>query len=270
MSKTRVITNKPNNYYHVMTRTAQRAFLLEDPAFKQEVDQIIKAFAEIYYVDIQNWTYMDNHYHLCINIKKPAYDQAEVRRRFELMQEQCTRPRRWYAGLGQRLHKRFSNLSKFMWEINRRTAIAFNTKHGTGGHFWGARFKSRPLEGDQEILAVMAYIEQNAVRCKPAKAARPSAYPFCTAGVIAAALAAGIPVEVPRIGFLRHRAVEDRARAYVIYMDHVSALAMNPLKRTEQAPPEVVALSLPGDLSKTIEALRAGTPAAWGSGTIQP
>ena len=270
MGKTRVITNKSDNYYHVMTRTAQRAFLLKDPAFKQEVDQIIKAFAEIYYVDIHNWTYMDNHYHLCINIKKPAYDKAEVRRRFELLQQRCTRPRRWCAGLGHRLHKRFSNLSKFMWEINRRIAVAFNTKHGTGGHFWGARFKSRVLEGDQDILAVMAYIEQNAVRCKPPKAARPSAYPHCTAGVIAAAMAAGSPVEVPLVGFLRHRAEKDRARAYVIYMDHVSELAMNPMKQTEKPPPEIIALSLSGDMSETIEALRAGASAAWGTATHQP
>ena len=245
-----------------MTRTAQKAFLLKDPKFKAVVDQIIKTFAEIYFVEIEAWTYMDNHYHLCINMKRPAYDETEVRRRYERLQGECQRPRKWNAKLGQRHHKRFTSLSKFMWEINRRIAVAFNRANGTAGHFWGARYKSKVLDSEEDVLRVCNYIEQNAVRAGLVE--RPSQWPHGSAGLIAQSLDSGSSVRVPNIGFLRMRvSQEDRARAYVTYMDYVSNLTRDPSLQTKIRPPEIIALSMPGNLPEIIQELREGRASNW-------
>ena len=262
MTKKRIISDKTECHYHVMTRTAQRAFLLEDPAFKGVADRIIKTFAEIYHVEVLTWSYMDNHIHLCINMKRPAYDEEETRCRFERLQGECQRSRKWNAKLGERYHKRFTSLSKFMWEVNRRIAVAFNKQHGTGGHFWGARYKSKILESEQDVLAVMKYIEQNAVRAGLVQ--RPSQWAHGTAGAIARALATKGQLRVPAIGFLEMRTnVEDRARAYIAYMDYVSDLIRDPSLQTKMRPPEIIALSIPGNLPEIIQELQEGRPSQW-------
>ncbi len=51
-----------------MTRTAQKVFRLLDPEFKETIHRIIYEYAEIYYVEVHAHAFLDNHYHLAINL----------------------------------------------------------------------------------------------------------------------------------------------------------------------------------------------------------
>lgn len=214
-----------------MTRTAQQEFLLADFQFKAWIEQLIDKLCEIYYVERFNETKMDNHYHLSLNIRKPSLmDPLDVEKRFDVLQNLNKRKRHWVPNLAKKHFERFTSLSWFMWDLNRRIAIHYNRLHGTKGHFWGERFKSVVIEGDQNLLRVMAYIEQNAVRAGLVE--RPSQYKAGTAGRIARGLSKGRIPNVPAVGFLKNFQGKKRAEAYITWMNFLSDLMRFPdLKR---------------------------------------
>lgn len=241
----RIKPDSPETFFHVMTRTAQKAFYLSEsnhPGFKQVVHRIIHSMAEVYYVQIFAWVYMDNHTHLALSVKKPELDAADVRARFEKLQAYNQQPQHWRHWYLRKTYQRFTDLSWFMWEINRRITVTYNKRQGTTGHFWGGRFKSKIIENERAPLRVMTYIEQNPVRAKLCE--RPSQYPWCSAGRAHQALEAQKAPRVPAIDIFRKRNGEKRAWAYVFWMDHQADLINHPQRRRQAPPRGIIELCL--------------------------
>ncbi|CAM2069838.1 Transposase [Sulfidibacter corallicola] len=228
----RIKLDRPVTHYHVMTRTAQQAFYLSDnyvPGFKSQCRGIIESMADIFYVKILAWVLMDNHYHLCLEIRRPPLDPCDIQARYERLQEHLLTKRPWREAYTSRFYDRFTDLSKFMAEINARMARAFNKANGTSGHMWGGRFKSKVIENEQSLMRVMTYIEQNPVRAGLCEC--PSDYAWCSTGQYKRNIEARRPVSLPEVGFLRHIAKKDRAQSYVTWMDFQAVRILHPEKK---------------------------------------
>jgi REP element-mobilizing transposase RayT len=220
-----------------MTRTAQKLYFLRKGSFKEILDRLIKTLASIYYIDLHAHSVMDNHYHLALSVNKPEMDPEDIRRRFEAYQSLLKYPKPWNDDDLEKYYKRFTDLSKFMWELNRRSALKFNNINDTVGHLWGGRFKSVLVEDETALLNVINYIEQNAVQAGMVE--KPSEYAYCSAGQIKRDLNQNGNPKVPEIGWFRDIPEADRAITYVVWHDYLAELIRNPEKNAE-APPLLI------------------------------
>lgn len=266
MRMPRVKPDQSLTYFHVMTRTCQQAFNLDEktcPGFKETCHQIISAMASIYHVQIFAWVYMDNHIHLALSVSKPDCCEEDIRTRYEKLQQHLKYPRPWRSWYLDRYYSRFTDLSRFMWEINMRIALAYNRRFQTKGHFWGGRFKSKVLENEDALLRVMAYIEQNPVKAKLCQV--PSQYPYCSAGRAKRKLRAGKMTQprVPAIGPFKKMSGRFRAECYVMWMDHQSRLLLGKVP-LGQSPPEITAILLgERECEEWRKAFARGAPSDW-------
>jgi REP element-mobilizing transposase RayT len=237
----RLKPDQPLTYYHVMTRTAQQSFLLaedHDPGLKARVDKIIKAMAEVYYVRIFAHVYLDNHYHLAISVSKPGMDPGDLQERFERLQRQNAYPAKWNSDDVEKVYARFTDLSRFMGEINRRIAIEHNRKQETTGHFWGGRFKSIVIEDEDALLRVMTYIEQNPVRANICE--YPSEYQWCSAGQAQQRIEIGTEPVIPGVHPFHSKDLRQRAEQYICWMDYQADLMIRPERVSGLAVPSKI------------------------------
>ena len=207
--------------YHVMIRTAQNEFWMAQHGFKEIVEEILEAFSNIYHIRVIAYCLLDNHFHLVLTVQKTDLDPEDIERRFALLQQQNKRRRKWQEYLLERTHERFTDLSWFMWEINKRLATRFNRIRGTKGHFWGGRYKSKLIENDEYLATALSYVDQNAVEAGIVE--KPSDYPYCTSGKIKKALEEGkTPPELPPASFLSQYMGEARAKAWLEAQDKLA------------------------------------------------
>ena len=115
-------------YYHVGARANRKDFILASPGTKELLSSVINQAAGKYDFTIDNFTIMENHFHLII---KP---------------------------LGQ------ENLSRIMQWILGVFAIRYNKIHGLSGHVWGDRFFSKIIQSAEELLRIFCYIDNNPVK----------------------------------------------------------------------------------------------------------
>ncbi|CAM2005758.1 transposase [Acanthopleuribacter pedis] len=260
----RIKLEKPIAYYHVMNRTAQQEFYFEGdhvPGFKQVMLDIFQKTASVFYVNILAWVIMDNHYHLCLEVKKPPMDPEDLRIRFERLQEINVDKRRWQPELAHAYYKRFTDLSEFMKSINLRTAIAFNHARNTKGHLWGARYNSKIIEDETGLLKVMCYIEHNPVKAGLSR--NSSSYPWCSAGHLKLQLARKKTIDFPAIDFLKTVPRKRRARTYVQLVDE---LAVRLYGTSSNAKPEDDSEEFPlteAELEKWREEFASRAPEDW-------
>jgi len=254
MGKIRLKPDKDGTCYHVMTRTAQAKWWFEDE-FRETVYDRILFFCRIYYVDLYALTCMSNHYHACLNMRRPEMDRTEVKRRFEELQKFRARPRKWCSALAEKWHDRFCDLSKLMWDINRSLSWDFNRKHKTNGHLWGSRFKSLLIESDDSLLKVMSYIELNPVRAGIVD--DPRDYRFGSAGRLTHREWGDAGIEIPPAGFLRCASPKKRIRKYLPWL-----LALAQATRGEK-----LAISIRGPIVKEAPKVEE-TMAEFASGSI--
>ena len=151
-------------YYHVMTRTAQQFYWMKDRAVKKMFIALMKHLGEIFYVEILAHAFLDNHYHIVLKIFCPEFDVADIQRRYELAAGKMADPRPFREEMAEKLYARYTDLSAFMWYLNRGSAGMYNKMMGTKGHLWGARYKNVVVEEDKALLATITYVEMNAVR----------------------------------------------------------------------------------------------------------
>lgn len=182
---------------------------------------IFQEAASVFYVNILAWVIMDNHYHLCLEVKKPPKDLKDLRIRFERLQEINASKRRWQPELAHGCYERFTDLSEFMKSVNYRTARAFNRARNTKGHLWGARYNSKIIENETGLLKVMCYIEHNPVKAGLCR--QPSEYPWCSAGRLKLCFSEGKAIDFPAIDFLKYVPCKRRARNYVQLVDELAA-----------------------------------------------
>ena len=166
-------------FYHVVTRIANRAFLIQDAGRKRHLLDTLRRAAEFSGVDVVTYAVMDNHVHLCVRVpERREVDETEVLRRVgalygdrkrdalaqrlsELQAEGAERERE--AELG-RLRARMGDLSEFMKTFKQRVSQWFNGETGHTGTLWEGRFKSVLVEGGEYLRAVVRYIHGNPVR----------------------------------------------------------------------------------------------------------
>nr|WP_279382571.1 transposase [Acanthopleuribacter pedis] len=256
--------NRPTAYYHVMIRTAQQEMYLgEDyvPGFKRVMLDIFQSMAEVYYVKIFAWAIMDNHYHLCLEVKKPPKDMEDLQLRFERLQSLNQSSRKWQPELADKFYKRFTDLSEFMRSVNLRIAKAFNRARGTKGHLWGDRFLSKIIENKPSLLRVMAYIEQNPVRAGLCRF--PSQYPWCSAGWYKTRLLQGELVEFPAFEIFTGETPDQMMGSYIDLVDEL-AFRMHPPPPTVGARVEPPRFRMdPAQYASWKQDFEAGKPEDW-------
>jgi len=234
VSRHRVKPDVDGINYHVMTKTAQGLFLLEQNDYRDVIYDIIRFYAEVYYVQIHAISVMSNHYHVVLRMGQPEFDEEEVRRRFELMQTRRAYKRKWSPVIAAKFHRRFCNLSKLMWDINRGVAWKHNREFGRSGHLWGARFKSVLVEGQEALLKVMSYVELNAV--KAAMVEDPSDYRYASIGKASHPEWGNAGVHLPQVGFLTGLNVGRRWQTYRCWLKHLADSQLGKVKASDPCP----------------------------------
>ena len=152
MGNSRIKPKVDGAYYHLMTRTAQSKFWLDEFNFKKRCYEQILTYCEIFYCDLFAVTCLSNHYHICLKMNRPQFELEEVKRRYLKLQALNQKPKRWFDHLAESWYENFTDLSKLMWYINRGLALQFNRTAGTKGHLWGSRFKSVLIEDGETII----------------------------------------------------------------------------------------------------------------------
>lgn len=260
MNRPRLKGHTQTNAYHVMCRTCQRLFLIEEPKVKAKFWDIILHYAQVYYVDVLAWTLMSNHYHLCLRVYRPEIDAADLERRHNKLVYRHRRPQPWQEWRQEAFYTRLTDLSCFVRDINREMAKWYNRFKNTSGHLWGARFTSILIEQDRHELDVMSYIEHNSVRA--GLAVKPTDYPWCSANRIKEALLRGEIPSLPPIGPLAVFTDQDRPRAYVALIELLSESGSSHSKIA--LPTTLVALPRGSVILAELQrAVQARAPANW-------
>lgn len=154
-------------HYHIISRTVLKAFLLKKRE-KEYFLKLLKKMARVYFVKIETFSVMSNHFHLIIQmIPEDDITDFELRKRFEIYYNEGV-PKKWqrvyYKSLAPRLRRRWSDVSIFVQDLKQRFSRWYNKLNDGHGHIWSERFKSILLESNQALLACMAYVELNSVR----------------------------------------------------------------------------------------------------------
>jgi REP element-mobilizing transposase RayT len=83
MARIKRIKAECEAFYHVVSRIANKAFLLNDAKRKNTFVNMLHRAAEFSGIDVVTYVVMDNHFHLCVRVPKKAEEvsEAEVLRR---------------------------------------------------------------------------------------------------------------------------------------------------------------------------------------------
>ncbi len=174
-------------YFHVIARTANRVWCLDDEAKRMFV-RLLRKTEAFSGCAVVSHCLMDNHFHLVLfvpnreGLEKDLSDEAfwdrlaalytreemdAIRMRMMLFHRLNPGP----VGLAQEASyrqtflKRMWDLSEFMKTLLQRFSTWFNKRHNRVGRLWEQRFKSLVIEGRQEsLMAVSAYVDLNPVR----------------------------------------------------------------------------------------------------------
>jgi REP element-mobilizing transposase RayT len=113
--------------YHVTARGNERKSIYRDATDRQRCLEILAAAHERFRWRCLSYCLMSNHYHLLVRTLEP-------------------------------------NLSRGMRDLNGVYAQFFNRRHERVGHLFQGRYRAILIEGDEHLLAVVAYIVRNPVR----------------------------------------------------------------------------------------------------------
>ena len=168
--------------YHLLSRTVRQQRLCggRNEDRKDWLEARIELLAGIFTIDISNYSIMDNHLHLLVNVDR---DQAlglsdqEVLRRWmvihppakvdmdddqavqEWIDKQIAEDRERVDKLRHRLY----NMGWLMKELKEPLARWANVQDGCSGHFWDGRYKSIAVVDTFAFLATAVYIDLNPI-----------------------------------------------------------------------------------------------------------
>jgi putative transposase len=116
--------------YHVLNRAAGRARIFRAPRDFEAFEEVLTQAKRRVPMRLLAWCVMPNHWHLVL----------------------------WPRG--------DDDLSEFMRWLSVTHAQRWHAAHGTSGTgpLYQGRFKSFPIQADEHLLAVMRYVERNALR----------------------------------------------------------------------------------------------------------
>ncbi|VFQ47062.1 transposase [Desulfoluna butyratoxydans] len=163
--------------YHIISRTALDG-LPFDPRDKDELVRLIKWLSTVYFVDVQGYCIMGNHFHILVVVHPDlAATDAEIRRRYVL---RYGFKRVFPESEMARLKSKWCNLSEYVKEVKQTFSRFYNKRRDRKGTLWGDRFKSVIVEDGGAMLNCLAYIDLNPVRAGIVK--RPEEYRWCSLG----------------------------------------------------------------------------------------
>ncbi len=161
-------------WYHIYAHAAEYNGLypLERRGARQELLRLIKRYTEPYFCGVSAYVLMGNHSHMVVRFEAPReVGREELHRRALLLYPGKERMlSRWADEAWERLRCRLFDVSELMRNIQGQFGEWFNKEFDRRGHFWGERFQSSILEGDDAVLDCMLYVELNPVRAKLAQA----------------------------------------------------------------------------------------------------
>lgn len=195
-ARIKVPTTERDSVYHVMTRTVNGAFLLDDPA-KETLRKQLWQIADYCGVQVLTFAIMSNHFHVLLRVPKAAtVRDDELLRRYGVLYPKPTRFQQarldviaaWLKSgdpEGEAWRKRqlamMGDVSQFMKLLKQRFSVWFNRTHNRYGTLWAERFKSVLVEPTGKVVeTIAAYIDLNAVRA--CLVADPKDYRFCGYG----------------------------------------------------------------------------------------
>jgi REP element-mobilizing transposase RayT len=178
--------------YHVISRVIERRRLLDDEE-KQRLRDLIYNAAAFSGVTVITYTILDNHFHALIHVP-PArpLDEAELFVRLQRLYSshkvaEITAELKRYrkqgqdeavAELWQKYTRRMHDVSEYVKTVKETFTQSYNKRYERHGTLWDGRFKSVLIEGEREVLELVAtYIDLNSVRA--GITTDPSEYRYC-------------------------------------------------------------------------------------------
>lgn len=206
--------------YHCMSRTAQQQLYFKDhDVLKTYWVEQLKFYAQVYYVKVDAFAILSNHFHLCLRVFRPKMDAEDVQRRFELLQSRNAYSRTWQNGMEAYYYDLFTDLSEFMKILNWRMSIFHNRLRESKGHLWEAPYKSKVVDSEQYRLTTMTYIDLNGVRAGLAK--QPELFRYSSIAEIHRLLESRDIDLTPRVGILGRLPDGKRGKAYIALVNYL-------------------------------------------------
>ena len=172
---------KGTGCYHVVSRTVDRVFRLDDGE-KAVFQKIMRATEAFCGVRVLTYAVMSDHFHLLVEVPgQTEVGEAELVRRMTVLYGRATVAgvlEQWAEWLKNgearlvreqqdKLRQRMDDVSAFVKTLKQRYSMSFNSRHGRRGTLWENRFKSVLVENAESVKAtVAAYIDLNPVRAK--------------------------------------------------------------------------------------------------------
>ena len=167
-------------FYHVVSRIANKAFLLNNDEKKEVFVNMLHRAAEFSGVDVITYVVMDNHFHLCVRVSKREGEvpENEIMRRVGVLYGEDRRAalEKRLAGYREegddiavaaeleKLRARMGDLSEFMKTLKQRVSQWYNSNYSHEGTLWSGRFKSVLVEDGRYLNNLIAYIHGNPIR----------------------------------------------------------------------------------------------------------
>ena len=167
-------------FYHVVSRIANKAFLLNNDEKKEVFVNMLHRAADFSGVDVITYVVMDNHFHLCVRVPKREGEipESEILRRVGVLYGEDRRAalEKRLAGFREegddtaiaaeleKLWARMGDLSEFMKTLKQRVSQWYNSNYSHEGTLWSGRFKSVLVEDGRYLNNLIAYIHGNPIR----------------------------------------------------------------------------------------------------------
>ena len=169
-------------FYHVVSRIANKAFLLNNDEKKEVFVNMLHRAADFSGVDVITYVVMDNHFHLCVRVPKREGEipESEILRRVGVLYGEDRRAalEKRFAGYREegddtaiaaeleKLRARMGDLSEFMKTLKQRVSQWYNSNYSHEGTLWSGRFKSVLVEDGRYLNNLIAYIHGNPIRAR--------------------------------------------------------------------------------------------------------
>ncbi len=188
------------NTYHITDRCVRRAFLCgKDSATRKSFDyrrqwlhDRLAKLIGYFLVDVVGFSMMGNHMHVILrnrpDLVADMSDEQVIRAWWEIS-PQYRRDSKTGNLTSKRLKKllkdskhikncraRLSSISWFMRYLKHPMALMANTEGKQTGHFWEARFRSKPIRSLDQLLNAMIYVDLNPIRAGMALTLEDSLY----------------------------------------------------------------------------------------------
>jgi len=166
--------------YHITSHCGRGASLKADGTDwrKEAIRCALERQHHLFGVDVITYSLMDNHFHLVVAIRPEevaAWSPLEVARRWATLHPPRINGRVMKPEATERVieslaadpgwveitRAKLSNLGQFMKDLKQPLAQQANREEGARGSFWDGRFGSEPITSEEQLLAVLAYVDLN-------------------------------------------------------------------------------------------------------------